>query len=230
MIPCKSITYLLSFLTRLCFWLITFVSIERAYVTVFPRHIWIKKPQIAIKIIILTILFIFSIHIHELIYYNVVPDPKYTKNRTWCAIQYNQHLSVYNQTTTIFNYIIPCLINFLSVLLLILVVSCKRANVHRKQSCVEVFQHYKELFIPSIFIILSALPQFIISFSLACTDFLEIPWQRYLIITSYFSSYLPQMTNYILFILPSVFYKTELDRTLLGQILIKFKKKLSSKK
>ncbi|CAF3346096.1 unnamed protein product [Rotaria sp. Silwood2] len=174
-----------------------------------------------------------SLHTHELIYYNVVPDPKYTKNGTWCVTQYNKQVSFYNQAITIFNYIIPCLINFVSALILILVVARKRANTNQQKSYIKVFQqqlqHYKELFIPSVFIILSALPQFIISFSLACTEFLDIPWQRYLVITAYFLSYLPQMTNYILFILPSVLYKTEFDRTLLGQQLKKFKKQFCTR-
>ncbi|CAF1233974.1 unnamed protein product [Adineta ricciae] len=163
----------------------------------------------------------------RVIYYDVVPDPKYTKTSTWCTMQYYQHLSIYSQTITIFNYMIPCLINFLSVLILIVAVTCKRANVNRKQSCMKVFQQYKDLFIPSIFIILSALPQFIISFSLACTQFLEVPWQRYLIITFYFLSYLPQTTNYILFILPSKFYQTEFEQTSFAQILNTLKSKLT---
>ncbi|CAF4879630.1 unnamed protein product [Rotaria sp. Silwood1] len=228
MILCKSITFLLSCFTRLCFWLTAFVSVERVCVTIYPSGIWIKKPKVAIIITISTILFILGLHTHELIYYNVVPDPKYTKNGTWCVTQYNKQVSFYNQAITIFNYIIPCLINFVSALILILVVARKRANTNKQKSYIKVFQqqlqHYKELFIPSVFIILSALPQFIISFSLACTEFLDIPWQRYLVITAYFLSYLPQMTNYILFILPSVLYKTEFDCTLLGQQLKKFKK------
>ncbi|CAF3820942.1 unnamed protein product [Adineta steineri] len=229
MILCKSITFLLTCFTRICIWLTTFVSIERTYVTLYPGHIWIKKPKIARITILFTILFLIGLHIHELIYYNVVPDPKYTKNGAWCVTQYNKQLSIYNQTITIFNYIIPCLINFLSALLLILVVARKRANTNQKLSFMKIlrhkFQEYKELFIPPIFIIFSALPQFIISFSLACTQFLDIPWQRYLVITSYFLSYLPQMTNYIIFILPSVLYKNELDRTVLGHILKNFKQK-----
>ena len=228
MILCKSITFLLSCFTRLSFWLTTFVSVERACVTIYPNGMWIKKPQVATSIIIFTILFIFGLHSHELIYYNVVPDPKYTKNGAWCVTQYDKQVSVYNQAITIFNYIIPCLINFISVLILILVFARKRANTNRQQSYIKVFQQqlqqHKELFIPSAFIILSALPQLIISFSLACTGFLDIPWQRYLVIAAYFLSYLPQMTNYILFILPSVLYKTEFDCTLLGQMLKKFKK------
>ncbi|CAF5115330.1 unnamed protein product, partial [Rotaria sp. Silwood1] len=175
---------------------------ERVCVTIYPSGISIKKPKVAIIITISTILFILGLHAHELIYYNVVPDPKYTKSGTWCVTQYDKQVSFYNQAITIFNYIIPCLINFVSALILILVVARKHANTNQQKSYIKVFQqqlqHYKELFIPSVFIILSALPQFIISFSLACTEFLDIPWQRYLVITAYFLSYLPQMTNYIL--------------------------------
>ncbi len=229
MILCKSITFLLTCFTRLCFWLTTFVSIERVCVTLYPiSGIWIRKPKLAKIIIIFTIVYIFGLHSHELIYYNIVPDVKYTKNGTWCVTQYNKQVSVYNQAITVFNYIIPCLINFVSALILILVLACKRANTNRQRSCIKVFQQqlqqYKELFIPPILIIFSALPQFIISFSLECTAFLDIPWQRYLIIAGYFLSYLPQMINYILFILPSVLYKTEFDSTILGQKLKKFKK------
>ncbi|CAF5053722.1 unnamed protein product [Rotaria sp. Silwood1] len=140
MILCKSITFLLSCFTRLCFWLTAFVSVERVCVTIYPSGIWIKKPKVAIIITISTILFRLGLHTHELIYYNVVPDPKYTKSGTWCVTKYNKQVSFYNQAITIFNYIIPCLMNFVSALILILVVARKRANTNQQKSYIKVFQ------------------------------------------------------------------------------------------
>ncbi|CAF1040057.1 unnamed protein product [Didymodactylos carnosus] len=221
---CKIISFLLTCFTRLCFWLTCLVSIERVYVTIYTKGIWLKKPNVAKCAILATIIFVFGSHSHELIYYDIVQDPKYTKYGTWCVTQYNQILSVYNQTITILHYILPCIINLTSTFILIIQIAHKRANTNRDQSHTSVlrqqFQQYKELFIPPFFILVSALPQFIISFSLACTE-INIAWQRYLLMVAYFLSYVPQLFGYILFILPSALYKTEFYSTTLGRRLAK---------
>ncbi|CAF1312799.1 unnamed protein product [Rotaria sordida] len=79
MILCKLISFLLSTSIRMSYWLMGFVTIERVYVTMYPKREWLKSPRIAKRIIFITTLIIFSSHIHELIYYQIVPDPKYTQ-------------------------------------------------------------------------------------------------------------------------------------------------------
>ena len=78
-IACKVVSFLLSTCTRICFWLAAFVAIERVYVTLYPKNSWLKQPKIARLIILFILIFTMGSHVHELIYYNNVNDPKYSK-------------------------------------------------------------------------------------------------------------------------------------------------------
>ena len=88
-----------------------------------------------------------------------------------------------------------------------------RLNVLR-----DVLSEHKEMIarpmitlIPSFFSLFS-LPIFIISLSLGCQN-LETSRSRYLLITSYFISFIPQLSTFFLYILPSTFYSKEWQST-----------------
>ncbi|UJR18322.1 hypothetical protein I4U23_005224 [Adineta vaga] len=66
--------------------------------------------------------------------------------------------------------------------------------------------------VPQLF----SLPLFIIPFTLYCQN-LENSWIRYLLIVSYFFSFLPQLTSFLLYVLPSSFYSTEWYATSIGR-------------
>jgi hypothetical protein len=74
-------------------------------------------------------------------------------------------------------------------------------------------------------IILSGLPQFIISFLLACTE-LDTKWERYLLTVAYFFSYIPQVLTFHLYVQTSTFFLTEFYSTSLGK---KFKQVMNIK-
>ncbi|CAF5228830.1 unnamed protein product, partial [Rotaria magnacalcarata] len=67
------------------------------------------------------------------------------------------------------------------------------------------FQIQKELYITPIIIVLSSLPQTILTFSLACTSLAH--WQRHTLLGAYLLSYAPQAFGFILYVLPSTVYK-----------------------
>ena len=77
---CKIVSFLLSSSTRISYWIIVFVTIERMYVTIYPTKRWLQQPKIAKKIIKIIIMLTCASHVHELIKYTMVDDPKYTKN------------------------------------------------------------------------------------------------------------------------------------------------------
>jgi hypothetical protein len=81
------------------------------------------------------------------------------------------------------------------------------------------FRTQKELYITPGIIILSALPQAILSFSLACTQLST--WQRHALLAAFLFSYTPQVLGFILFVLPSSAYKKEFARTLIAKKLFK---------
>jgi hypothetical protein len=79
---------------------------------------------------------------------------------------------------------------------------------------------HKEHYVTPMIIVLSSLPQTILSFSYACTE-LKQPWQRYTLLTAYFLSYLPQMLGFILYVLPSTTYSEEFQQTIIGKIFVR---------
>jgi hypothetical protein len=80
------------------------------------------------------------------------------------------------------------------------------------------FHTHRELYLtPAIIVLmLSILPQGILSFSAACIELKQ--WQRYILLSTYFFSYLPQMLGFILQVLPSSGYTTEFKETSLGKL------------
>jgi hypothetical protein len=76
------------------------------------------------------------------------------------------------------------------------------------------FDTQKELYVTPSIIILSALPQAILTFSFACTQLSDL--QRHTLLASYLFSYSPQVFGFILYVLPSTDYKKEFYETWIG--------------
>jgi hypothetical protein len=212
------------------------VAIERVYVTWFLKGTWLKSPRTAKCIIAVIIIGIVACDVHKLIYYQSIEDPKFLgiNNSTWCVTSYPSGVATYNQVNIILNYALPFLINLVSTIILIIIITRRRATATRKQrdqSISEVnapstFRTYMDLLsknkdlilAPSVTMLpqLFSLPQFILSLSLACQEF-KIGWQRVLLIISYFITYLPQVLSYKLYISPSSFYMEEFNATKLNR-------------
>jgi hypothetical protein len=208
------------------------VAIERVYVTWSLKGIWLKSPRTAKCIIAAIIIGILACDIHELIYYESIGDPKFLdiNNSTWCVTSYPSGVATYNQVNIILNYALPFLINLVSTIILIFIITRKRATATRKQrdhstsevnapstlrAYIDLLSKNKDLILAPLATMLPqlfSLPQFILSFSLACKEF-KIGWQRYLLIISYFITYLPQVLSYKLYISPSSFYIEEFHAT-----------------
>jgi hypothetical protein len=77
------------------------------------------------------------------------------------------------------------------------------------------FETQKELYITPTIIVLSALPQTILTFSFACTQLND--FQRHTLLCSYLLSYGPQVLGFILYVLPSTTYKKEFYETFIGK-------------
>ncbi len=232
MVLCKVVSYLLACTSRMSYWLMGMVAIERVYVTWYLKGTWLKSPRIAKCIIATIILGIVAANVHELVYYQSIEDPKSLdmNNSSWCVTSYPSGIATYNQVNIILNYILPFLINLLSTIILMVLITRKRAvattkkSIHLKpesnirrtiRTYIHLLTENKELVLaPAITMLpqLFSLPQFILSFSLACQEF-NVNWQRYLLIISYFVTYFPQVLSYKLYVSPSSFYKDEFHAT-----------------
>jgi hypothetical protein len=82
------------------------------------------------------------------------------------------------------------------------------------------FHTQKELYVTPTIIILSALPQSILTFSFACTQMSE--WQHHLLLGSYLVSYAPQVLGFILFVMPSTSYRKEFRAILVANKFFKW--------
>jgi hypothetical protein len=232
-IACKSLSYLLSCTSRMSYWLMGMTAIERVYITWYMQGTWLKSPRIAKRIIATIIIGILAFDVHEAIYYQTMQDPKASNmnNNTWCVTTYSSAIATYNQINIILNYIMPLLINLVSTIILIVLITRQRAlamtkkadSSHAETNVRSTFRAYigllilkKELILAPLITMLPqlfTLPQFILSYLLACQEF-KVNWLHYLLITSYyFANYTPQALSYTLYISPSTFYKKEYRAT-----------------
>jgi hypothetical protein len=215
-------------LTRITYWLTSLVTIERLGMVLFPTSITLKKPKLAFGLSIFTILTVGGMHVHEILYYTTIVDPSYTLvNVTICVTNYNQTLIfTYNRVNVLVHYFAPFLIQVISITVLLVQTARSRARTSgsKQQTFVHLFKNQlktqKELYIIPMIIVLSSLPQIILSFSYACSE-LKQSWQRYTLLTAYFLSYLPQILGFLLYILPSTIFKEEFQQTMIGKRLIK---------
>ena len=225
---CKVLSYLLSVSTRLTYWLTSFVTIERLCMVLFPTSVILKNPRLALGLSAFAALMVCSMHVHEVLYYTTIEDLSYTSaNVTLCVTNYTQSLvSIYNRVNVLLHYFIPFLIQTISITIMIVRTASSRARTigNQRETFGEIFRKQlktqKELYITPLIIILSSLPQTILSFSYACGGFNQ-SWQRYTLLVAYFFSYLPQVLGFILYVLPSTAFSEEFRQTSIGKIVLR---------
>ena len=206
---CITFDFLLKFLSNSGNWLSACVAIERTVC------IWKKtkfnqlKSKYAAKWTIICVLLFTCL--------TVIPDPIYRRlihdnddddeQRIWCIVTYAKHLKNYMSFMNIFHFIVPFIINFISALLIIIMVARTRSIVHKKQTYKEhlrqQFIEHKHLLITPCVLILLTLPRLIISFASSCMKSTREPW---LYLIGYFISFIPYIFIFILFVVPSDTY------------------------
>lgn len=222
---CKILSFLLSSLTRIIYWLMSFVTIERMRIVSFVNTGRMKTPKVALSLSLLVTLIIAGMHIHELVYYSIFSDPSQPLSSiTTCITNYMQStVSTYNRVNIIIHHFVPFLIQLFSILILIVQTARSRARTiqnYNRNVFITIlkkkFQLYKEHLILPTIIIFSFLPQAIFSFTYICTEFTDA-WKRYLLLTTYFLTFLPQILGFLVYVLPSPSYKEEFFKTFLGK-------------
>jgi hypothetical protein len=140
---------------------------------------------------------------------------------------------MYNRVSTLIHYLLPFFIQVIAITLLIVLAARSRTKttggkIAFRQVLIKQFRTQKELYIIPITIILSALPQTILTFSLACTQ-LTI-WHRHTLFITYLFSYTPQVLGFLVYVLPSTTYKKEFSETSFAKISLRwmFNKKKSA--
>ncbi|UJR14502.1 hypothetical protein I4U23_001498 [Adineta vaga] len=256
-ICCSVLNYLLKTSSRITYWLVALIAIERVYTTVFLNKRWLKKPYIARRLIIITTMCILVTGAYELAFVSSHSGFNDGKSAI-CILVFPQNSSIWmylHQGVTIINALIPFLINLCSMITITYVViknkmlvsqgniysisnETKRTSTSmsndtdknikvrfqtRFELLREVLHENKELVIgPAVTLVpqLFSLPLFIASLTLVCQT-IETSSIRYLLIISYFTSFIPQLSSFFLYISPSSLYSNEWHATDLSKRLTK---------
>jgi hypothetical protein len=216
-LSCKLISYMHSISIRCSFWLTSLIAIERVSYVLFPYSTVLKKPRVAIIITIITILIVGVMHVHEFIFYRKLID---LNGQSICVVDFPLKLRTYDRVTVLLHYLIPFSIQILSITILIIFAARSRSRTgNNRDPFVEYlkrqFRSQKDLYIPPTIIILSSLPQTILSFSFACLELVR--WQQHALLIAYFLSFAPQLLGFVLFVLPSTNYMKEFESTKLSK-------------
>ncbi len=231
-VSCKMIGYLLSIFTRSTYWLTSWITVSRLLTTIFPVSTLIKSPRLAIYLSIGTFVVLLAMHLHEPFYYQTLRD--LDSSAVHCVTNFNQSVvEMYNRVNTLIHHLFPFGIQIISITLMIVLAARSRAKTTGDQ---QTFQQVlkkqmstqKELYIIPITIIFSALPQAILSFSLACTQLNN--WKQNTLVVCVLLSYVPQTLGFILYVLPSSAYKKEFGQTGIGKKVFEWMFKKNVKK
>ena len=231
-VSCKLISYMLSVSTRYNFWITSWITVDRVLFVLFPFSGYLKKPRIAYLNSLITLLVVGTMHVHKLIFYIAIDDPS---GKVECVANFPLHLSSYKYANVMAHHLIPFCIQVLSVALLIVLTARSRARTSsssNRQTFLETLRRQlnsqKELYITPLIIVLTGLPQIIISSSFSCQELST--WQKHLLCIAYFLSYAPQLLGFVLFVLPSTSYlgefrQTRFSKTFLATLVLRHKSK-----
>jgi hypothetical protein len=138
---CKISNYLLNSSTRITYCLSSLIAIERIYVVLFLNGQWLKKPHIARRLILFTIISILIISAYELVFIQsqISSDDGYN---AICVLNFPSNYpfwKVLHKVVTIMNALLPFLINLCSTIVIICVVTKKKmnANVRAIRKCID---------------------------------------------------------------------------------------------
>jgi hypothetical protein len=216
---CKGISYSLSIMTRSTYWLTSWITVDRLLMIIFPTSSFVKNARLSLGISVLTLLTLFVMHIHEIIYYTIIQH--LSTGLSICVTNFSsKQISTYNRISTLIHYLFPFFIQIICITLLIVLAARSRMKTagHRMtfgEVLKKQFESQKELYVTPSIIILSSLPQTIFTFSFSCTELND--FQRHTLLCCYLLSYGPQVLGFILYVLPSTSYKKEFSETFIGK-------------
>lgn len=211
-ISCNSVDFLLRVFLTTNDWLNACVAIERVTTIIQGTSFDKKKSKRLSKFIIgFVVLFILGTSLQDPIHRHLTYDEE--EKRIWCTTKYSKSIHTFDSIMIILHFLLPFVINFISALIIISVVTRKRSKTQRhlsyKQQFKKQFNEHRHLIIsPCIFVIV-AWPRLIISFLFSCLKSTRNPW---IFLIGYFVSFVPSTLGFVVFILPSNMYKKEFKK------------------
>jgi hypothetical protein len=206
---CISIEFILKVCLYTDNWLNACVALERS-ITVYKGINFNKilSKRIARWIIIILPLVIGISIIHEPLHRDIFDDKD--ENHFWCVFHYSLSIRIYNTIILIFHFVGPFCANLFSALFIIFRVARHRAVTKKRQThrehLREQLKERKTLIISPIILVVLSIPRLIISFLSGCTRVSQNAW---LYLLGYFVSFIPSMSIFFVFVLPSEFYRKQ---------------------
>jgi len=172
------------------------------------------KKVAKFNIVILLIITVGSF-IHDPIYRRLIDEEDdANEKRIWCIVTYPANIKIFDSIIHPFHVFGPFIINLISAIILITKKSHQQSNLHTERPYKEIlreqFRQHKHLFTAPVALVILALPRVIIAFASKCMKSAGDSW---LFLVGYFISFIPSMLTFVVFILPSKFYKKEFQKS-----------------
>jgi len=216
-IQCYSFDYLLYVCINMDKWFNACIAIERAFSIVKGTQFNTNQSKRISKLMIVYVILMTTIStIYDPIHRQLIDDDSNDEQRrTWCIVSYSSQLLVVNQIIYVFHFFVPFLLNIISALIIIILSIKRRRKTHKDKNFIEIvheqMEQHRHLLISPIVLVFLSLPRLIISFVSGCMQSNSNPW-IYLI--GYLVSFIPPMLTFVVFVLPSKFYKEEFQKTI----------------
>ncbi|CAF1622912.1 unnamed protein product, partial [Adineta ricciae] len=134
-ILCKLLNYFLLCSIRISYWLTSFISVERSYTAIFLKKQWLKKPSVARRLMILTLLVILLSTSYELVFVKLFLNKIGEENSAICVMEFSvSHQTIWtliHQTVSIVHSILPLIINICSTMIIIGKVINNKMNIYK---------------------------------------------------------------------------------------------------
>jgi hypothetical protein len=189
-------------------WLYACVAVNGSFVGIkglnFNKSL---SKKLAKWVIFLVIIFVSGTSIHEAYYRTLIDDIE--EQRTWCIVRYpkssSKALTKYTTFMSILHFIGPFVFNIISSIGIIAIAARSRSKIEKKRSyrthLYLQFQKLKHLIISPIVLVLLTVPRVILAFTLECMKSARDPITLFLV--GYFVSFIPPISTFVVFILPS---------------------------
>lgn len=240
-VGCISIEFFLKTLVYVDAWLNACIAAERTIAVRKGISFDSKKSERAARwIVVLLPLFVGMTLIHEPLHRNIfeyeTQDYDFQEYFNWtnastegmnqtvtytteqhvlCTTRYSIAVQNYNTVVLFFHLIAPFIVNLLSALYIIFGTARQKATIRTTQKYTKhafnQFKEHKQLLISSIILLVLSLPRLIIALMPGCIDIYD---HRWLYLSGYFISFTPCMLVFVIFVVPSEFYKKKFKETL----------------
>jgi hypothetical protein len=188
-------------------WLNPCVAIERAIVVTSEVNFDTKKSKHVARWIILFLpSIVASSIIHEPLHRELFDEKE--MHMVWCVTLYSSAVQYYNMFILLFHFFSPTVANLFSALFIIFGTIRRRSRIQREHTLRGQIRRQlrdnKRILISPITLVLLSLPHLIISLLSGCIDVSRHSW---FYLSGYFISFIPSVSAFIVFIIPSGSYK-----------------------